>query len=77
MVARWFAGAAVTLSALPTIACEYLRGLRIKIAYASAKANRLEHSSTKPAAINIRKPPETRSWSRMINPPLSILVRIN
>ena len=69
------AGAAV--SELPTVACEYLRGLRIKSAYASAKASKLEHSNTKPAAISIRKPPDTMSWLRMIDPPLSILVRIN
>jgi hypothetical protein len=34
----------------------------------NAKASKLEHSSTKPAAVNTRNPSDTRSWSRMITP---------
>jgi hypothetical protein len=42
----------------------------------NAKASKLEHSSTRPAAVSARKPSDTKSWLRMVHLSLSMLVRI-
>ena len=47
--------------------------LSTHVAQVKANAIRLEHSSARPAAVSARKLSETRSWLRMIHPPISIL----
>ena len=38
-----------------------------------ANASKLEQSSTRPAAVTARNPPDTKSWFRMIHLPVSML----
>jgi len=57
-------------------ACERRERPKTFQAQLNAKASKLEHNSTMPAAVSVRNPTETRSSSRMLHLPPHMLVRI-